>query len=731
MSNSENETKQSSKNTRGRPKAKKDVFIELIERFDQDKLNYIIEHEDECRTMMRSSCFDDDYNPFTIIRKYLKKSKDGQIHVKYRQNASAGRFHAIGSLSLQSMAREFRHTIAGDFYNDIDMKNAHPVILAFLCEERGIKCKQLNRYNRDRDRFLSEISEDRELAKVVVLSIINGGKSALDEVRRGREDDCEFLDKFNEELKAIHKKFSKDPEFKTHKNKRVEAGVEFNHEASYMNTLLCDFENKILQTIHKAIGSPKDCVLCFDGLMIRKELDFDLGVLEKAVFDKLDIEIELVVKPMNEGFELENVKPYVPKAVNCFDFTDPYTYNDFHKKHNGNSADDDSIEDATEEYQRVLAHVLQGQGCYIKKLENGVFDVVSVMGSSDVKFKAQPSVPFSKVIGLLNNSFGEIRCVLDGSCSESNFNVWSGFQAKRVDRSESEGFKLMKSFIMEAWADNNQENYNYIISWFAGLVTNLTGINKIALAMVSGQGTGKGTLIEFMELVLRAANIISVAGIEKITGRFNTILQGKRLININEMSSTKDEFRSNFDKIKSYITDPTIMIEPKGVNAYSISNISNFIMFTNHEDAIVVEETDRRYAIFKMSSVYINNNEYFGKIRKECFNQDVADEFYTYLLDFPAVPLNMIPDTGLRRQMINMSKSSPLKFLDAINEEPDLKEAIFDGETRVKASVLYTCYKNWCSDNGERNVMTSTKFGTVVGTKLRKIKNSTFYYELI
>ncbi len=76
--------------------------------------------------------------------------------------------------------------------------------------------------------------------------------------------------------------------------------------------------------------------------------------------------------------------------------------------------------------------------------------------------------------------------------------------------------------------------------------------------MVSGQGTGKGTLIEFMELVLRSVNVVSVAGIENILGSFNAILQGKRLVNINEMSSTKDEFRSNFDKMKSYITDPTI-----------------------------------------------------------------------------------------------------------------------------------------------------------------------------
>ena len=186
------------------------------------------------------------------------------------------------------------------------------------------------------------------------------------------------------------------------------------------------------------------------------------------------------------------------------------------------------------------------------------------------------------------------------------------------------------------------------------------------------------------------------------------------------MSSTKDEFKSNFDKIKSYITDPTILIEPKGVDPYKIKNISNFILFTNHRDAIIVEESDRRYAIFEMSSAHINDTEYFSNIRKECFNQSVADEFYTYLLDFAAVDISKIPNTALRQEMMNMSKSTPLKFLDAINEYSDMKEKILNNGTEVSSTDLYQHYKNWCSDNGERNVLTATKFGTVVGVKLTK-----------
>ena len=698
------------KSKKGRPEIKDDLFIELYERFDQNKLNHLLKNKETFISQMR--VFDDDYNPFAIASKYLDISRNGMIKTKYKQNNSFGRFYAIGSLSLQSLPREIRHTIASEHYIDIDIKNCHPVILSFLCEKRDIKCKYLNKYNKKRDKFLVEICDNKDQAKKVVLSMINGGDKDFNKIKNPPI----WLNKFKKELKNIHDIFAKDKAFEIHRNKRIENGKNYNHQASYMNILLCDFENNILQIIYKNLGSPKECVLCFDGIMILKDTTYDLLQLEKAVKNELDIEISLIVKEMSEGFEIGNVDIYIDESNNTFNFTNPYNYNDFHTEFNSKTFESyEDMEAAIVNYPKVIAHVLQGSGCFIKKLKDGNLDVVKHLDSSDFRMIFQKKYKVTLEEYLCSKlSYGQIACELE-NCPPDEFNLWTGFQAKRVSYPESDELKLMKSFIMENWANNNELQYNYIISWFAGLVTNLKGINRIALAMVSPQGTGKGTLIEFMDLVLRSVNIVSVAGIEKITGRFNTILQGKRLVNINEMSSTKDEFRSNFDKIKSYISDPTITIEPKGVNPYKVKNISNFVLFTNHRDAIVVEESDRRYAIFEMSVSHINDNKYFGNIRSKCFNQDVANEFYTYLLDFPAVDIGIIPHTELRQEMMNASKSTPLKFLDAVRENK-----MFDNATEVEAMAFYTAYKDWCSDNGERLVQTSTKFGTIIKTKLQK-----------
>jgi hypothetical protein len=58
------------------------------------------------------------------------------------------------------IGREIRHTIANDFYVDIDIKNAHPVILAHLCSEIGVSCKWLKKYNKKRDTYLKFLTTE-------------------------------------------------------------------------------------------------------------------------------------------------------------------------------------------------------------------------------------------------------------------------------------------------------------------------------------------------------------------------------------------------------------------------------------------------------------------------------------------------------------------------------------------------------------------------------------------
>ena len=405
---------------------------------------------------------------------------------------------------------------------------------------------------------------------------------------------------------------------------------------------------------------------------------------------------------------------------NYFDFTSDYTYQKFQNQFREHKFESfDALKETMQEhYPKVIARILHGEGSYIKKDVDTV-DIVKKLGSSGFNMYYKDENEKTRKIGIVDflymlDGYGKYDCKLDHTeCLKTNFNLWNGFQAKRIDLLTASdevkhGLELMKTFLLEVWANNDQNVYNYIISWFAGLFTDLKGINMVALAMISGQGTGKGFFLQFLKYIIRGANVCESQGIGSITQKHNTVIQNKRLVVINEMSSTREEFKSNFDKIKTYISDPVVQIEPKGVDPYQINNISNYILFTNHRDAIIIEESDRRYAVFEMSPIHINDTAYFANLAEKCFNQDVANAFYTYLLDFEAVNIRVIPDTNLRREMMTLSKSTPLKFLDAIREE-----RLYDDDVNeVFATDLYQKYADWCRNSGERSI-TATKFGTI------------------
>lgn len=713
-----------------------DKYIHLNETFNQHKLNHIIQNENLYTKKLRPKYFDreEEFKPFAIMRRYLENSTDGVHPTTYRQNNGLGRFYAEASESLQNLPREVRHTISAEHYIDLDMVNAHPVILRFLCKKMGVKCKYLSNYVDNRDEHLSTLGVGREQAKTAMLSLINGGCKAFNKLPTRPV----WLVKFKKEMMKIHKHFAVGRYYEEHLKKRIEEGTTFNHEASYMNKILCEYENRILQVIYNGLERPDDCVLCFDGIMLRDLGSKTIEDLEDLVKKEIGITIQLKVKPMLEGLELPaDIPKYIKPTYNKFDFNDSYTYYEFRKEFNNKHFKSlDALKMELEpKYKRVVSFILAGKGFFIKKMKD-TMDTVDTLGKSgfnmtyDLKTAKgktkKVSVKLETLLTEYGINFENIGCALT-DINYREFNTFAGFQAQRFDKpmteETKEGLSLIIDLVKVMWADNDEVSFKYIMSWLAGLF-DTSGINKKSLVMISPQGCGKGTLVEFMELLLRKANVYNTVGISSIAQKHNTAIQGKRLIVVNEMSSTRDEFKSNFDKIKSYITDHSISIEPKGVNPYSIDNIGNYLLFTNHVDSVYIEKSDRRYGIFEMGKKYMKDTNQFRKIREMCFNQDVADAFYTYLLDFDKADLNIIPETKLRKEMIELSLPSGLKFLKSYVEDED-------NEREVKASIIYEKYTYWCSKNGER-ALSSTKFGLQIRDKIKKSrKNYGMVYEIL
>ena len=108
---------------------------------------------------------------------YRKLVNKGYVTVKYSpKNYEHGRVYADKSLSLQNFKKVIRHTLAREIYHDIDIENAHPVLLEQICAKNGWPCEALSKYNKNREKHLKDIMEkcevDRGAAKDLIIRIL-------------------------------------------------------------------------------------------------------------------------------------------------------------------------------------------------------------------------------------------------------------------------------------------------------------------------------------------------------------------------------------------------------------------------------------------------------------------------------------------------------------------------------------------------------------------------------
>ena len=107
-----------------------------------------------------------------------------------------------------------------------------------------------------------ELTVNEDLVKTAILAVLNGGLSLYGKMKRSK-----WFVEFQEEIEGIHKAFAaKYPnKFAKLVEEREAQGTKFNHEGSFMNHLICEIEDKSLNTMIQFIKEKqiiKDKYVC-------------------------------------------------------------------------------------------------------------------------------------------------------------------------------------------------------------------------------------------------------------------------------------------------------------------------------------------------------------------------------------------------------------------------------------------------------------------------------------
>jgi Family of unknown function (DUF5906) len=170
----------------------------------------------------------------------------------------------------------------------------------------------------------------------------------------------------------------------------------------------------------------------------------------------------------------------------------------------------------------------------------------------------------------------------------------------------------------------------------------------VCIVLQGDQGTGKSMVFDGLIKLLSETNILVTDAIDTLLEKFNINLMGKGLV-IGEEFQYKVGLSS---KLKNAITAEEMMYHQKRETPFMAKNINNFILITNDTYLLPIEQSDRRYVIFKVSNSVIRSNElkkrYFDHIARVMQgNTPFLMKFYLDILwavyykdnyDFPVPP---------------------------------------------------------------------------------------------
>lgn len=599
-----------------------------------------------------------------------------------------GRLYSSGG--VQSLPKKIRGFLM-EHTTDIDMKNAHPVILKYLCKQHNLRCPMLTEYVSNRDEVLESLDMNRDEAKELYLKALNDNK--LNPKCKNKA-----FKSFDAEMKTLQNEFFAMEEYEAIRES-VPQSKRHNWQGSTLNRIICAMENQILQHLIHICNSKgiEIEVLMFDGLMVT-------GDFYNSVYF-----LDLLGEECEEKFEGLGMEFTFKTHDNSITIPEDFT--------DDTCEIDNCYRQVKEEFEKTHFKVTSHESFYTQYKDG------TVRQSARSGFKvAYEHIKYNELTekgvrksGFIDKWFTDEDMRVyknadiyppDVECPADTFNLWIPFAMELVPLGEStteECNMLLKHILI--LCNNDVEMSEYICKWIAHMVQ-FPSVKTIMPTFISKQGAGKGTLMKLFQRMFgesKVRNEVSTPS-RDVWGNFNGMMRQAFLVNIDELSG-KDA-REAAGVLKTLIKSDTITINEKGVNGIVVKSFARFICTTNNSDPVSVTKDDRRNCVIESSDELCKNVEYFNKMYELLSDTNVVRNMYEYFKTLPcdrnfnAIP---IPQSEYQQSMIELS-ISPIE--QWIREYAQQKPGI----TKLCSNECFLLFDQWKTDNKIHYEINALKF---------------------
>lgn len=142
------------------------------------------------------------------------------------------------------------------------------------------------------------------------------------------------------------------------------------------------------------------------------------------------------------------------------------------------------------------------------------------------------------------------------------------------------------------------EYQRVITDYFASLVQTPGKKIRWAILIQSVEGAGKTYLAEAAKAILGGEHVKIISG-DSIKSGYNEWSFGHQVVVLEEVRVAGSNKYEVMNALKPLITNDFVSVNQKFRDTREVRNISNYLLFSNHHDALALQPGDRRYFVVK------------------------------------------------------------------------------------------------------------------------------------